>query len=282
MFNNCYQQLEDERKKWAFAVQTLTISKHNLADARKKLVDEEQARKSADLVLEGAQRQAEDQRKRLREANEELKAAREEMAALKKQLEEAQKLKDQAEKSREEAEKAKVEAELATNEAEQKGYDLGVVETEETLRAKVPMVCRIYYTQTWNEALNRARVESSSELRKAENVFYPLTIRISDPPSTPTEVTPPTTDPNQEVSLQNPLPPSQQEPAKETSALQGASLDKAAAAPEAEVASQGFQQDLASTVMPAEGVAKDKEGITTSEANKSANQTSKLQIKLKK
>lgn len=95
-------------------------------------------------------------------------------------------------------------------------------------------------------------------------------------------MTPTTIDSNQEVSLQNPLPPGQQKPAKETSAPQGASLDKAAVALEAEVASQGFQQDLASTVMPAEGTAKDKEGITTSETDKLANQTSKLQIKLKK
>ena len=61
-----------------------------------------------------------------------------------KQLEEAQRLKDQAEKSREEAEKAKVEVKQATNMAEQKGYDLGVAETEETLRAEVPVVYRIY------------------------------------------------------------------------------------------------------------------------------------------
>ena len=60
MFNNCQQQLEDEKKKRASAAQTLTISEHNLADARKKLIAEEQARKSADSALEGTQRQAED------------------------------------------------------------------------------------------------------------------------------------------------------------------------------------------------------------------------------
>ena len=47
-------------------------------------------------------------------------------------------------------------------------------------------------------------------------------------------------------------------------------------------ASQGFQQDLASTVMPAEGASKDKEGTTTTEADNPANKTSKLHIKLKK
>ena len=70
------------------------------------------------------------------------------MAALKKQLEKAQRLKDQAEKSKAEAEKAKIEAEKARDEAEQKGYNLGVAKTEETLRAEVPAMCRNYYTQT--------------------------------------------------------------------------------------------------------------------------------------
>ena len=98
------------------------------------------------------------------------------MTALKKQLEETQRLKDQAEKSKAEAEKARIEAEKARDEAEQKGYDLRVVETEKTLRAEVPVVCRIYCAQTWDEALNRAGVEASSELRKAENVFYPSVI----------------------------------------------------------------------------------------------------------
>ena len=88
-------------------------------------------------------------------------------------MEETQKLREQAEKSMEKAKRAKAEAEQATNEAEQKGYEIGVAETEETLRAKVPMVCRIYCAQTWDEALNRARVEASSELRRPENVFYP-------------------------------------------------------------------------------------------------------------
>ena len=63
------------------------------------------------------------------------------MAALKKQLEKAQRLKDQAEKSKAEAEKAR-------DEVEQKGYNLGVAKTEETLRAEVSAMCRNYYTQT--------------------------------------------------------------------------------------------------------------------------------------
>ena len=121
------------------------------------------------------------------------------MAALREQLNEVQRLKDQAEKAKAKAEKVSVEAEKARDEAEQKGYDLGVAETEETLRAEVPAVCRIYYAQTWNEALNQAKVEASSKLRKANNIYYPFAIRASDHPSTQSEVASTVADPTKEV-----------------------------------------------------------------------------------
>ena len=38
-------------------------------------------------------------------------------------------------------------------------------------------VCRLYCSQVWNEALKQARVEASSDLWKAEHVYYPPTIR---------------------------------------------------------------------------------------------------------
>ena len=41
-------------------MQTLTIAEHNNAKLKKKLANEEHAHQSADLTLEGAQRQAED------------------------------------------------------------------------------------------------------------------------------------------------------------------------------------------------------------------------------
>ena len=68
------------------------------------------------------------------------------MAALKKQLEEAQRLRDQAEKAKVEAEKAKAQAERERDEAEWHGYDVSVNETEDAIRAEVPVVCRAYYT----------------------------------------------------------------------------------------------------------------------------------------
>ena len=280
--NNYYQQLEDEKKRRTTAVQTLTITENNNAKLKEKLTSEKHARRSANLALEGIQRQAKDQRNHLRKTTDQLTAAREEMATLKKQLDEAQRLKDQVEKSKAEAEKARIEAEKARDEAKQKGYDLGVAETEEILRVKVPVVCHIYCTQIWDEALNRVGVEASSELRKPENVFYPSVIRASDLPSIQDEVACTVADPNKEVQPQDPPFPSHQGPTKETGASQEVPSDKAAVVPEVGAASQGFSQDLASIVMPADGASKDKEGTTTSKANNPANKTSKLQIKLKK
>ena len=76
------------------------------------------------------------------------------------------------------AEEDKTRAEKERDEAEQHGYDVGVAETEDTLRAEVPVVCRTYYTQTWEEALNQAGIEASSELRKPENIVFPLALQI--------------------------------------------------------------------------------------------------------
>ena len=66
------------------AVQTLTIAENSNAKLKKKLAEEEHARRSANSVLDGVQRQAEDQRKRLRETTDQLTAVREQMATFKK------------------------------------------------------------------------------------------------------------------------------------------------------------------------------------------------------
>ena len=105
----------------------------------------------------------------LRTAEDNLTSSKTQIAALKKKLEDVEKARAIAEKAREEAEKAK-------DEAEQYGYDVGVAKTEDTLRAEVPAVCRTYYAQTWEEALNQARVEASSVIRRAESVYYPPAI----------------------------------------------------------------------------------------------------------
>ena len=88
----------------------------------------------------------------------------------------------------EKVEKAKDQAEKARDQAEQDGYNVGVVEIKEALKAEVLGVCRNYCLQVWNEALNEARVETSSILRKAKSVYYHPAIRASGPASSRTDI----------------------------------------------------------------------------------------------
>ena len=122
------------------------------------------------------------------------------MVALKQQLEEANKLKDLAEKAKLQAEEDKVKAEKEKDEAEQHGYDVGVVETEDALRAEVPAMCRAYCAQTWEEALNQAGVEASSELRRSERIIFPSALQIPKK----TEVAPIAPQTTTEVPTQHP------------------------------------------------------------------------------
>ena len=100
-----------------------------------------------------------------------------------------------------------MKAEKARDEAGQHGYDVGVAETEDALRAEVPAVCRTYCAQTWDKALNRARV-NPSELRKPKNIFYPPIIRASNPSSTQGEVASTVAVPIEGTQPQDPPPPS--------------------------------------------------------------------------
>ena len=114
----------------------------------------------------------------------------------------AKKLKDQAEKARMQAEKDKAKAKKERDEAEQHGYDVGIAETEDTLRVEVLAMCRAYCTQTWEEALNQARIKASSKLRKPENIVFPLALQI---PSQK-ETAPPISQPTKEAQSQHPPP----------------------------------------------------------------------------
>ena len=97
---------------------------------------------------------------------------------MKQQLEKAKKLKEQAEKAKLQAEEDKAKAEKERDEAEQHGYNVGVAETEDALRAEVLAVCWAYCAQTWEEALNQAGLEASSELRRPERIIFPLALQI--------------------------------------------------------------------------------------------------------
>ena len=69
-------------------------------------------------------------------------------------------------------------------------------------------MCRTYCAQTWEEALNPAGVEDSSELRRPENIYFPPAIRASNSSSTQGEVASTIADPVKETQPQDPFPPS--------------------------------------------------------------------------
>ena len=70
--------------------------------------------------------------------------------------------------------KAKTQAiKEAAKAAEKAAYKRGMLKTEQRLAKEVVEVCRDYCTITWNEALNSAGVSVDSELRKAENMYFP-------------------------------------------------------------------------------------------------------------
>ena len=54
--------MDDERNRHVAVVDAFNIVDQSNEDLRKKLKEEEQARRSAEFALEGAQKQAEDQR----------------------------------------------------------------------------------------------------------------------------------------------------------------------------------------------------------------------------
>ena len=174
---------ENKRSKRLEATQTLKASEDDLAKAKVALTEAIRDRDSASAGLAGAQKQAEDQTKRLLEAEDQLRKAKEYISDLNKRLILAENDKGVAEYARNETMRAKREAEFARNEAEaaretakDEGYNAGVAETQASLKAQIPGVCRLYCSQVWEEALKRAGVDASFDLWKAENIFYPTAI----------------------------------------------------------------------------------------------------------
>ena len=155
------------------------------------------------------------------------------MAALKQQLEEDNRLKDLSEKAKLQAEEDKVKAKKERDEAEQHGYDVDVTETKDALRAEVPAVCRAYYAQTWEEALNQAGVEASSGLRRPESIIFPSALQIPKQ----IETAPLAPQPTSEAPPQHPPFTAQPEQGKEKEIQKGPFSDKVTEAPQPGLAS---------------------------------------------
>ena len=152
-----------------------------------------------------------------------------------------------------------------------------MAETEDALRAEVPVIFRAYCTQTWEKALNRAGIDASSKLRKSKNIIFSPALQIPNQK----EATPPVSQLAEEVQPQHLPSSSQQEKGKEHETLKDSSSDKVAEALQPGVAFQGFEKELASTTLPIEGTLKEKKEkeIPPEAADKAPK--SKIQIKLK-
>ena len=137
-------------------------------------------------------------------------------------------------------------------------------------------MCQAYCAQTWEEALNQAGVEASSELRKPERIIFPPALQI---PSQ-TEIAPLAPQSVKEASLQHPPSTGQQEQGREQEIQKGPSSDKVTKAPQLGAASQDFEKQLAIVTLPAQGSLKDKEKETPPKVADQAPK-SKPQIKLK-
>ena len=158
--NNKSKAAENERSKHLVAARTLQASEEDLAKAKTALTDTIRERDSASAGLASAQKQVEDQTKHLLEAEDQLRIAKELIDDLNKRLVTTEHDKGVVEYACDEAIRAKREAEFARNEAEaaketieDDGYNAGVAETQAILKAQIPGVCRIYYSQVWEEAL---------------------------------------------------------------------------------------------------------------------------------
>ena len=54
---------------------------------------------------------------------------------------------DEVVRARKEAEFARTEAETSRDKVEEEAYDAGVADTQATLRAQIPCICRLYCSQ---------------------------------------------------------------------------------------------------------------------------------------
>ncbi|XP_030923263.1 uncharacterized protein LOC115950154 [Quercus lobata] len=169
------------------AARTLKNSEFDLTKAREDLKEVTRAKDSAEVGLTGAQKQVEEQTRCLFAVEEQLEIAKEQISDLKKKLIEADNAKGVAEFARDEAVRAKTEAEFtrtktetAKDKAEEEGCEAGVAETQALLKSQIPGVAVAQEAVLRSGVCGprfRARVEASSDLWKAESVFYPAAIR---------------------------------------------------------------------------------------------------------
>ena len=158
----------------------LGTANHEKSQLAEKLKAAESACQSAEVGLKSAEAQAEDQCKQLYTTQINLATEKAAVLDLKAELQKAQ----EALKVAKEAAKA----------AEAAAYKRGVLETEARLTAEVTVVCKDYCVETYFQALDQAGIPANSDLRRANQVYYPEDIRedpIALPPPAALPLPPP-------------------------------------------------------------------------------------------
>ena len=175
---NANNKFEAEAQTRRDVEKVLAIANYKKRQLAEKLKAAENARQSVEVGLKNAEAQAEDQRKQLYTTQ--LNLATEQAVVLD--------LKDKLQR----AEEALKVAQEAAKAVETAAYERGGLETEARLTAEVAGVCRDYCAETYKQALNQARVPADSDLRRADQVYYPKDIREDTTgPSPPAAFLPP-------------------------------------------------------------------------------------------
>ena len=165
-----YNKFDAEAQTQREVEKALSTTNHEKTQLVEKLKAAESTRQSAEARLKTTKAQAEDQYKQLYTTQINLATEKATVLDLQAELQTAQ----EALKVAQEAAKA----------AEAAAYERGVLETEARLTAEVTVVCRDYCTETYFQAFDRGRIPVDSDLRRADQVYYPKDIR-EDPTALP-------------------------------------------------------------------------------------------------
>ena len=118
-----HKQWKDEEEQRIAAVGTLLVVEQRVKDHNTKLTEVGREKKSVEAELAGAKRQAEDQRQQLHKTKDQIAIAKEQIEVPKKKS---------------------ADAEEVFKRFEEDGYDVGVKETKESIRAQITDVYRGY------------------------------------------------------------------------------------------------------------------------------------------
>ena len=89
--NSSYRQMKDEDGRHIVIVDAFNVAEKRIQKLKNKLIEADIDKKSAEVALQGVERQAKNQHKQLRQTKDHLTIAKEQIGVLKKRLEEAKK-----------------------------------------------------------------------------------------------------------------------------------------------------------------------------------------------